>query len=170
MRTQGASNKILCNYFSISRALPALVGSSLTRNLCFWTKRKSSFLHKTFILSTLVSKLLSVGGSVPGFPLLAVFEICRWRCRNKKQKHDKLTKSLRRRSEIKSGRGGGGRLKINCTFHFFPLSAYESRVIFEQALDRTEIGEKWKDTQRFHSEQAKISCLPECPPQKEELI
>lgn len=36
------------------------------------------------------------------------------------------------------------------------------KVIFEQALDRTEIEEKWKETQRFHSEQAKISCLPEC--------
>ena len=166
MRAQGASNKILCNYFSISRALPALVGSSLTRNLCFWTKRKSSFLHKTCILSTLVSKLLSVGGSVPGFPLLAVFEICRWRCRNKKQKHDKLTKSHRRRSEIKSRGEAENKLYIP----FFPLSAYESGVIFEQALDRTEIGEKWKDTQRFHSEQAKISCLPECPHQKEELI
>lgn len=112
MRAQGASNKILCNYFSISRALPALVGSSLTRNLCFWTKRKSSFLHKTCILSTLVSKLLSVGGSVPGFPLLAVFEICRWRCRNKKQKHDKLTKSHRRRSEIKSGGEAENKLYI----------------------------------------------------------
>ena len=162
MRAQGASNKILCNYFSISRALPALLGSSLTRNLCFWTKRKSSFLHKTFILSTLVSKLLSVGGSVPGFPLLAVFEICRRRCRNKKQKHDKLTKSHRRRSEIKSWGEAENKLYIP----FFPLSAYEGRVIFEQALDRTEIGEKWKDTQRFHSEQAKISCLPECPLKK----